>query len=121
MQGHVVSFQQDLLSLCKTLPRLPKDTNLIHVIKKFKMNCGEIGTKTFSIRKMVVLEALEWLKMYNTEYKDIIICESNLHWIENKEEKVLPPALLEETLIPELLSNKNQQDKGPSVKIKFVM
>ena len=113
-QGHVVSFQQDLSSLCKTLPRLPKDTNLIRVIKKFKMNCGEIGTKTFSIRKKVILEALGWLKTYNMEYKDIIICESNLNWIENEEEQVLPPALLEETLIPELLSCKNQQDRGPS-------
>ena len=62
----------------------------------------------------MVLDALEWLKTYNTEYKDIIISESNLNWMENAEEQVLPPALLDETLIPELLSNKNQEDRGPS-------
>ena len=36
-QGHVVSFPQDLESLCQTLPCIPDDVNLVRVVKKFKI------------------------------------------------------------------------------------
>lgn len=60
------------------LPRLPADVEAIRVIRRFKLEGGEIGVKTFSVRKTVVLAALRWLKEYNIIYKDIEIAEENL-------------------------------------------
>jgi Helitron helicase-like domain at N-terminus len=113
-RGHVISFSQDLSSLCKTLPRLPDNVETVRVIKRFKKECGEIGTKTFSIRKAKVMQALKWLKIHNTEYRDIEILESNLDWITNGIEEILPAKILHEIILPDLLSNTNQEDRGPS-------
>ena len=56
---------------------------------------GEIASKTFTVRKQVVLDALDWLKEYNVEYKNIQIKESNLDWIENNDSQELPPSLIQ--------------------------
>jgi hypothetical protein len=112
-RGHVVSFQQDMTALCQTLPRLPNNVETVRVIKRYKAEFGEIGTKTFSIRKKEVIEALVWLKQYNTEYRDITIVQSNLDWIVG-DEAVLPASIATDTTVKDCLKNKNQEDRGPS-------
>jgi hypothetical protein len=49
----------------------------------------------FVVQKKAVLDALEWLKEYNMEYKSIEIKESNLDWIENNNAQELPPSLIQ--------------------------
>ena len=65
----------------KVTKRMPDDVHVIRVVRRFVLDGGEIGVKTFSIRKYVVLATLRWLKENNILYKDIEIAEENLNWI----------------------------------------
>jgi len=58
-----------------------------------------------------VLNALKWLKKYNILYRDIVIVESNLDWIENGEEQELPCVEVEDNSQDNHIS---QKDLGPS-------
>jgi hypothetical protein len=113
-RGHIVSFPQDISSVCTTLPRLPSQVNMVRVIKRFKLGNGEISSKTFSIRKEAVLKALLWLKKFNKQYAHIDICEENLNWISNGTEDLLPATVCNESIDPDLLSAETDQDLGPS-------
>ena len=94
-RGHVCSFVQNVTEVCDVLPRLPNDVQFVKVVKKYYKDGGEIASKSFTIRKKVVLDALKWLKEYNLEYKDIEIKESNLDWIEDNDSQELPPSLFQ--------------------------
>ena len=84
-RGHVWFFVQDISSVCTVLPRLPDDVQFVKVVKKYLQEGGETASKTFTIRKQVVLDALKWLKEYNVEYKNIEMKKSNLDWIEDSD------------------------------------
>ena len=56
--GHVCCFCQEIGEVCMKLPRMPHDIQVIRVVRKFVLEGGEIGVKTFSVRKDVVLAAL---------------------------------------------------------------
>jgi hypothetical protein len=115
-KGHVCCFEQNIGEVCTILPRLPCDVKIIRVVKQYQKEGGEIGKTTFCIRRNVVLEALHWLKKHSIEYQDIVIKESNLDWIKDKEgqEQDLPPCDIEldaesQDFQPSL------QDRGPAV------
>ena len=110
-KGHVCCFTKDLSDVCTTLPRLPSNVQLVKVIKRYKDDDGEINTKTFKIRKQVVLDALYWLKKYHKFYKDITIATSNLDWMEGQEEKELPCDVQED-----IMEQKQQQTKTATTK-----
>ena len=113
-RGHVCSFVQDISSVCTELPRLPDDVQFVKVVKKYLQEGGGISSKMFTVRKKAVLDALKWLKEYNVEYSNIEIKESNLDWIENKNEQELPANLIE---MDNNKSGKNSPasvDMGPS-------
>ena len=112
-QGHIVSFPQDISTVCNILPRLPSDVSLIRVVKHFKLSDGECSSKSFSIRKQQVLEALLWLKRYNVLYHGISICESNLNWIQDGMEQQLPPSIFNSSLYDEALYTRTE-DRGPA-------
>ena len=86
---------QDISSICTVLPRLSDDVQFVKVVKKYLQEGGEISSKMFVVRKKAVLDALEWLKQYNVEYSNIEIKESNLDWIDDNNEKELPPSLIQ--------------------------
>jgi hypothetical protein len=111
--GHVCCFAQDIGEICMKLPRLPADVEAIRVIRRFKLEGGEIGVKTFSVRKTVVLAALRWLKEYNIIYKDIEIAEENLDWIVDGVEQELPCENYTE--IEKQEKHISELDLGPSV------
>jgi Helitron helicase-like domain at N-terminus len=110
-RGHIVSFPQDVLSVCRTLPRLPGNVQAVKVIKNFKLSDGSISSNTFRIRRPVVLAALRWLKKYNKQYSDIDICEDNLSWITNGDEQELPLETWEE---PIAKTGSENEDLGPT-------
>ena len=112
-RGHIVSFPQDLSDICRELPRLPSNVSLIRVVKHFKLSDGELSSKSFSIRKIEVLNALKWLKQYNVLYHDIQICEENLNWIKDGVEQQLQPSIFQETQLNETL-DLNAEDRGPA-------
>jgi Helitron helicase-like domain at N-terminus len=113
-RGHIVSFPQDVSSVCKTLPRLPDNVQVVRVIKNFRLNDGTISSKTFSIRRPVVMAALHWLKKFNKQYNEIDICEANLSWITNGVEQELPIQSWEEPDDPASLPGSHNEDLGPS-------
>jgi hypothetical protein len=85
------------------------------VVKQCQKEGGEIGKTTFCIRQNVVLAALHWLKKHSIECQDIVIQQSNLDWMKDKEgqEQDLPPCDIE--LDAESTDVKpSVQDRGPA-------
>jgi hypothetical protein len=111
--GHVCCFCQEIGEVCTRLPRMPDDVHVIRVVRRFVLDGGEIGVKTFSVRKDVVLAALRWLKENNILYKDIEIAEENLNWIVDGVEQELPGEI--HTEIEQKQKHASQYDLGPSV------
>ena len=113
-RGHVCSFVQDISSICSVLPRLPDDVHFVKVVKKYLQEGGETASKTFTDRKHVILGALEWLKEYNVEYRNIEIKESNLDWIEDSDSQELPPTLIQMDNDHAVKISPASVDLGPS-------
>jgi hypothetical protein len=69
------------------LPRLGRDTGVIHVLQQVRAEIGskESMTRSFQVRKQEVIAALNWLQKHNREYTDIIIDKSRLDWINGEE------------------------------------
>ena len=109
-RGHTCAFPQSIEDVVYTLPRVPKDVKSIRVIKNMKKD-GENHVKTFVIQWQIVLDALNWLKKYNIQYKDIHIDETNLNWMKGEEDELE----VTETIICEETDNDGDEvDKGPS-------
>jgi hypothetical protein len=92
IHGNCVCFRQDITEICNVLPRTK--VNAIKIIRSYagKDSHGIQDIDVFVIRKNVVMNALKWLKKYHKWYRDdpdLIIQESNLDWMGNKEEASL--------------------------------
>ena len=81
-KGHTAAFQQDISRVINVLPNLPNNVQFVQVIKMFKDEHGDIGEKSFVIRKKKVLDALFWIQKYNRHYSDVIVEATRLNWIE---------------------------------------
>jgi hypothetical protein len=113
-RGHIVSFPQNVLSVCKTLPCLPDHVQAVRVIKNFRLNDRTISSKTFSMCRPAVMAALHWLKKVTKQYNEIDLCEANLSWITNGDEQELPIQSWEEPDDPSCLPGSHNKDLGPS-------
>eukprot|EP00919_Chromeraceae_sp_WS-2016_P064154 GHVR01151777.1.p1 GENE.GHVR01151777.1~~GHVR01151777.1.p1 ORF type:complete len:273 (-),score=19.31 GHVR01151777.1:1189-2007(-) len=69
--ANCIAFPQDVQTLCDTLPRHPKDLDIIVVRKPGTQN----NNRDFIVRKAHVLAALYWLKQHNDYYTNIQIVE----------------------------------------------
>lgn len=76
-------FKRDIASICRILPR--SELDCIEV-RKLSVNKDQQSFDTFKVRRKKVLSALKWLKQHNKFYKDIVIAESNLDWMEGQAE-----------------------------------
>lgn len=88
LTGHVCAFEQDLDGFLTTMPRAKDNVSMLKVLKSMKTEIGSgkaSVTKAYRVRKTKVLRALVWLKKYCSEYKDIVIDESLLDWIDGEE------------------------------------
>ena len=70
-RGNVITFSQDITHLCTTLPRLPKQLDVL-VVRKPGAGTPS-GYKDFRVRKKKVLKFLRYLKDHNTHYANIAI------------------------------------------------
>ena len=110
VKGHCCCFPQDISDIVNVLPRLPSDTTMIKMIHTYKQEInGSFQQKTFSVNRMKVIQALQWLKIHNKWYYDIEIETKNLDWIEGDEDQ-LKVAEKEIDCNEETIDN----DKGPS-------
>ena len=88
IKGSCCAFRQDIKQICNSLPR--KKVEMIKYVREFVKQSGEpCPIKILTVRRTKVMNALKWLKKYHIEYhndEDLIIDESNLDWMEDKEE-----------------------------------
>ena len=68
LQGHSISFHQDIQELVTVLPRAPDQLGFVLIR-------GPGDAPPLKANKYHMLNALEWLKQNNEDYKDIEICE----------------------------------------------
>ena len=73
--GHCVTFPQEVNEPAQILPRLPEEINVVKVRKQGKNDTS----KEFRVRRYTVQSALQWLKLNNPAYSDIIISEERLN------------------------------------------
>ena len=88
IHGHCVSFRQDIIEICNVLPR--SRVNAIKIIKGYKASDSTMiqDFDIFTIRRNVVMKALIWLKKHHKWYRedpDLVIDESSLNWMGDKE------------------------------------
>ena len=66
-RGHVINLPQDLTTFATSLPRLPKELDIL-IVRKEGSDCTH---RDFRVRKSVVLGALLWLKHHNKYYRNL--------------------------------------------------
>ena len=97
INGPCVNVLTTLSRVCKLLPRLPDEAQLIPM--KLKQKIEYKGYHMYgSIRKEVVMNAVKWLKENNEHYKDIEL--NNLwddEWMQSEFDALLQPTGTEET------------------------
>ena len=74
-RGHVINLPQDLTTFATSLPRLPKELDILNV-RKEGSDCTH---RDFRVRKSVVLGALLWLKHHNKYYRNVNIDYDSLN------------------------------------------
>jgi len=88
LDGQCIAFPQDISDVCNTLPR--KQSDLVTYIRKTgNKNTSAVKLKHLRVRRKRVLDALNWLKIHNSEYKSINIAEERLDWMDNKDEAMM--------------------------------
>ena len=70
-RGNVITFSQDISNLCRTLPRLPEQLDVLLVKKPDARNPASY--KDFRVRKQKVYKLLFLLRQYNPFYAHIDI------------------------------------------------
>jgi Helitron helicase-like domain at N-terminus len=108
-RGHVVSFYQDISGICNELPKLPSDVSVVKVLRSGITGKGENVSRTLTVNRCRVINALRWLKNHNPLYRDIKIIESNLGWMKGKRSENLSNVITIECNE----SNDEDGDKGP--------
>jgi len=118
ISGHVCAFEQDIEGFVNRLPRQKDDAIFIRVLKKMKSEvCGseETITKAYRVRKLHVLRALQFLKKYNPEYKNITIDMSALDWMKGDEGIIDAKVLYCDNIITAIDNDPNVDDVGPNL------
>lgn len=115
LTGHVCAFEQKISEMANILPRFGKDTTVIRVLQEVKAEIGSDSsmTRTFKVNRKRVLDALEWLKVYNREYADITIDASRLDWIEGDESDLDTYVIKDDTTKTAANDDHTNADMGP--------
>eukprot|EP00978_Attheya_sp_CCMP212_P006512 scaffold15011_cov59-Attheya_sp.AAC.2 len=83
---------QEVSELCVVLPRHPNKVTALKFIRHYRSSSGDVKSRIYSIRRLNVMLALQWLVKYHVVYKDmydngeLTICEDNLDWIGSDKE-----------------------------------
>lgn len=116
IRGHVCAFEQKITGMVDVLPRFGRDTSVIRVLQTVKAEIGATDTsmtRTFKVRKRIVLDALMWLKSHNREYADITIDMSRLDWITEEEGDLETFAIAQPDMKTAQDNNATNSDMGP--------
>jgi hypothetical protein len=74
-----------------------KDVNMLRVVQSVRneIGCSSRQQKIFRVRRSKVLEALHWLKKFNSLCRHIEIVSDALNWLSDNEEASLVTGLIE--------------------------
>ena len=72
-RGHCLTVVQDVKSFAKKLPKLPRDLPFILL----KNPRESVQDEFFKVRRSKIMTALQWLKVNNTYWRDVVISEDN--------------------------------------------
>ena len=84
-RGHCINFYQDVHDFVTKLPPHPQDLPFLYL----KNPRESVTDKYFLVRRDKIVVALQYLKLNNPYYKDIIISEGNLNAYEISEDGIL--------------------------------
>ena len=84
-RGHCINFYQDVHDFVTKLPPRPQDLPFLYL----KNPRESVTDKYFRVRRVKIVEALQYLKLHNPYYKDIIISEENMNQYEISEDGIL--------------------------------
>ncbi len=85
LKGHCITFPQDITKMCNKLP-LRKEAVVLFIRYIGNKDTSAVYPKSLHVNKQNVLEALLWLKKHNPHYADVTINESNVDWMNGKNE-----------------------------------
>ena len=83
-----MAFPQKITNVCNELPRHP-DEIVTYIRQLGNSQTSQVHLQHLKVRRKKVIQALKWLKLHHTEYKDITINESNLEWMKDKKETTM--------------------------------
>ena len=99
INGSSVNVPTTLSRVCELLPRLPDEAQLIPMKLKQKIEYKDYHMYG-SIRKEVVMNAVNWLRENNEHYKDIELNDLwDDEWMQSELDTLLQPTRTEETQI----------------------
>ena len=111
LKGHVCSFPQALKDVIVELPKLPKDVDMVRLIRNYADKEGTVKSKYFTVRREKVMEALRWLVKHNDIYRQYVrVVEDNLSWMGEAEEAELPSVIDAK----QAEESKEPVDEGPA-------
>ena len=85
VKGRRLTFPHDIVDVSDTFQR--KQIDLTTYLRQMgNKNTGAVKLKHLHVRKEKVFNALEWLKIHNSEYKSIFFSEDGLDWMNDQEE-----------------------------------
>jgi hypothetical protein len=85
LKGHCVTFPQDITAMCNELP-LRQEAVVVFIRYLGNKNTTAVYPKSLRVNRRNILDALFWLKRHNLLYSNISIVESNLDWMQGKDE-----------------------------------
>ncbi len=88
LTGQCVAFPQQVTTVCSDLPRHP-DEIVTYVCQLGNSKASSVHLQHLKVRCNKVIDALKWLKLHHTEYRDIAINESKLDWMNDQSEAVV--------------------------------
>ena len=89
LTGNCATFAQNIEQMCNTLPQ--RKESILTFVRYLGSNLSKHKyVKNLRVNRLRVLAALKWLKVHHTGYHDITICEENLDWMKDINQKVVP-------------------------------
>ena len=85
INGHCVTFPQDITEMCDELPQ-KKDTIVTFIRNIGNKDTSAVFPASLRVNRKKILNALLWLKRHNPFYGNVQIKAENLDWMEGKEE-----------------------------------
>ena len=83
LQDQCVVFPQNMTPVCTDLPRHPNQM-VTYICQLGNSETSSLHLQHLKVRRIKAIEALKWLKIHHTEYKDITFNRSKLDWMHHK-------------------------------------